>query len=63
VVTLSSSDGAAPASEHAQLVIRPEIQNVGLFEFHMLDVLRAAGRRAARQVLNDAAAERPAMTT
>jgi NTE family protein len=56
IVTLSSTDGAALAEEHAQLVIRPRNDDIGLFEFHMLDELRASGRRAARAALSGAAA-------
>ena len=62
IVTLSSSDGAALAAKHAQLIVRPHIEHVGLFEFHMLDDLRAAGRREARRVLA-AAADATAGTT
>jgi predicted acylesterase/phospholipase RssA len=51
IVTLSSVDGAALAEEHAQLVIRPRNDDVGLFEFHMLDDLRVSGRRAAREAM------------
>jgi predicted acylesterase/phospholipase RssA len=51
IVTLSSADGAMLAAKHASLVIRPGNEGVGLFEFHQLDVLRGAGRRAARQAL------------
>ena len=51
IVTLSSIDGATLAEQYAQLVIRPRDEHVGLFEFHMLDELRASGRRAARAAM------------
>ena len=52
IVTLSASDSAALAAEHSDLVIRPQVSHVGTFEFHMLDTLKAAGRRAAREALD-----------
>ena len=51
-VTLGSQDGAALAEQHAALVIRPESDGVGMLEFHMLDEMRASGRRAARAALS-----------
>ncbi|MFY9807873.1 MAG: hypothetical protein WCC65_16830 [Pseudonocardiaceae bacterium] len=36
----------------ADVVIRPDVQGVGLLEFHQLDRMRAAGRAAARTVVD-----------
>jgi NTE family protein len=53
---LGSADTAEIAREHADLVITPEDGGVGLFEFHQLDLAKEAGRRAAREALEDAPA-------
>jgi NTE family protein len=54
---LGSTDTAAAARAHADLVITPENKGVGMLEFHQLDRLREAGREAARAALaNDGAA-------
>ena len=50
-VTLGASDEASAAAEHAALVIRPPVREVGLFAFARLDELRMRGRRAAEQAL------------
>jgi NTE family protein len=44
---LTTSDTLAQANRHADLVILPDHEDVGALEFHMLDSLRSAGRRAA----------------
>ncbi|HUB35249.1 MAG TPA: DHA2 family efflux MFS transporter permease subunit [Solirubrobacteraceae bacterium] len=44
---LTTSDTLAQANRYAELVILPDHEDVGALEFHMLDSLRAAGRRAA----------------
>ena len=51
LVLMGSVDTAEAARRHADLVILPEDDGVGLFEFHMLDTMRQAGRRAARRAL------------
>jgi predicted acylesterase/phospholipase RssA len=56
LVLLGSVDTAEAARRHADLVILPEDDGVGLFEFHMLDTMRESGRRAARQALANAPA-------
>ena len=48
---MGSVDTTEAARRHADLVILPEEDGVGLFEFHMLDSMREAGRRAARHAL------------
>jgi NTE family protein len=54
VVTLASVDTAEAARRHADLVIAPQADGVGLLEFHQLDRMRAEGRRAARMALETA---------
>jgi predicted acylesterase/phospholipase RssA len=51
LVLMGSVDTAEAARRHADLVILPEDDGVGLFEFHMIDTMREAGRRAARHAL------------
>ena len=51
LVLMGSVDTAEAARRHADLVIVPDDDGVGLFEFHMLDTMREAGRRAARRAL------------
>ena len=53
VMLLSESDDARRRS-FADLLIRPDFEGVGILEFHMLDEMRAAGRRAARRALAQA---------
>ncbi len=48
---LGGGANTAAALERADLVITPETRGVGLLEFHQLDQMRAAGRRAARVAL------------
>ena len=55
-LTLGSVDTAAAAQRYADLVITPRDQGAGMLEFHLLDDLRAAGRRAARRALQQAPA-------
>ena len=54
LVLMGSVDTAEAARRHADLVIQPDDDGVGLFEFHMLDTMREAGRRAARHALVNA---------
>ena len=50
-LTLGSVDTAAAAQRYAELVVRPRDLGAGMLEFHLLDDLRAEGRRAARAAL------------
>ena len=50
-ITLGSVDTNEAAARHADLVIRPDSGGAGIFEFHQIDPLREAGRRAAREAL------------
>ena len=54
MLLLASSDTSQAAREHAQLVIKPRAEGVGLLEFHQLDAAREAGRIAAREALDAA---------
>jgi predicted acylesterase/phospholipase RssA len=53
VMLLSEADDARRRS-FADLLIRPDFDGVGILEFHMLDEMREAGRRAARRALEEA---------
>jgi NTE family protein len=53
---LGSVDTAEAARTHAQLVITPPNHGVGMLEFHQLDRMREAGRRAAGDALDRAEA-------
>jgi NTE family protein len=57
VLTLGSADTTDAARRHADLVITPRPEGVGLLEFHQLDAAREAGRVAARAALEDAPGE------
>jgi predicted acylesterase/phospholipase RssA len=48
---LGSLEAAEEARRSAAVVVTPEGDGVGLLEFHQVDELRAAGRRAAREAL------------
>ncbi len=54
VMLLGSSNTSEAARRHADLIVRPLPDGVGLLEFHQLDAALQAGRVAARQVLEDA---------
>jgi len=54
VVLLGSENTSEAAQRHADLVIRPRAQGIGLLEFHQLDTAREAGRMAAREALERA---------
>jgi NTE family protein len=54
---LATSDTSEQAHSHADLVIAPEPEDVGALEFHMIDSMRAAGRRAALDALEHAPPE------
>jgi predicted acylesterase/phospholipase RssA len=47
---LSESDSDRRRS-FADVLIRPDHEGIGILEFHMLDRMRAAGRRAAAEAL------------
>jgi predicted acylesterase/phospholipase RssA len=54
LLLLGSEDTSAAARRHADLVIKPRAQGVGLLEFGQLDTAREAGRAAAREALDRA---------
>jgi predicted acylesterase/phospholipase RssA len=54
LLLLGSENTSAAARRHADLVIRPRAEGVGLLEFGSLDTAREAGRAAARQALERA---------
>jgi predicted acylesterase/phospholipase RssA len=54
LVLLGSESTSDSARRHADLVIRPRAEGVGLLEFDQLDAARAAGRTAARDALERA---------
>jgi NTE family protein len=54
VLLLGSANTSDAARRHADLVIKPRAEGVGLLEFHQLDAAREAGRAAAREALETA---------
>ena len=60
VLLLGSSNTSETARRHADLVIKPRAEGVGLLEFHQLDAAREAGRIAAREALEQAASRESA---
>ncbi len=56
ILLLGSENTSASARRHADLVIRPRAEGVGLLEFEQLDAAREAGRVAAREALERAPA-------
>jgi NTE family protein len=52
-VTAGSRDSVAAARTHADLVIRPAVDRIGLMEFQRLADVRETGRRAARAALSE----------
>jgi predicted acylesterase/phospholipase RssA/CRP-like cAMP-binding protein len=50
-LTVGSVDTAAAARRHAELVIQPQLEGIGLMDWRRLDDARAAGREAARLAL------------
>ncbi len=54
VLSLGSANTSEAARRHADLVIKPRAEGVGLLEFHQLDAAVEAGRVAARAALEDA---------
>jgi predicted acylesterase/phospholipase RssA/CRP-like cAMP-binding protein len=56
VLLLGSANTSDAARRHADLVIKPRAEGVGLLEFTQLDAAREAGRVAAREALEHAPA-------
>jgi NTE family protein len=56
LLLLGSQNTSQAARRHADLMIRPRAEGVGLLEFASLDTAREAGRAAARQALERAPA-------
>jgi predicted acylesterase/phospholipase RssA len=56
VLLLGSANTSDAARRHADLVIKPRAEGVGLLEFHQLDAAREAGRKAALEALERAPA-------
>ena len=54
VLLLGSQNTSESARRHANLIIKPRAQGIGLLEFHQLDAAREAGRVAAREALAQA---------
>jgi EmrB/QacA subfamily drug resistance transporter len=54
LLLLASSNTSGAAERHADLVINPRNEGIGLLEFHQLDRAREAGRRAAHAALEQA---------
>jgi NTE family protein len=55
VLLLGSANTSDAARRHADVVIKPRAEGVGLLEFHQLDAAREAGRAAARDMLENGA--------
>jgi predicted acylesterase/phospholipase RssA len=56
VLLLGSANTSDAARRHADVVIKPRAEGVGLLEFHQLDAAVEAGRAAAREALESAPA-------
>jgi NTE family protein len=56
VLLLGTANTSEAARRHADLLIKPRAEDVGLFEFHQIDAARDAGREAARDALEVAPA-------
>jgi NTE family protein len=56
VLLLGSANTSESARRHADLVVTPRAEGVGLLEFHQIDAAREAGRVAARAALDSAPA-------
>jgi NTE family protein len=50
-IVLGSVDTAAHAQAHADLVIAPTVEGIGLLEWKRIEDMRAAGRKAAKEAL------------
>jgi EmrB/QacA subfamily drug resistance transporter len=55
VLLLGSANTSDAARAHADLIIKPRNEGVGLLEFHQIDAAREAGRAAAREALEQGA--------
>jgi predicted acylesterase/phospholipase RssA len=55
VLLLGSANTSEAARRHADLVIKPRVEGIGLLEFHQIDAAREAGRAAARAALEQSA--------
>jgi len=55
VLLLGSANTGDAARAHAELIIKPRNEGVGLLEFHQIDAAREAGRAAAREALEQGA--------
>lgn len=53
-VLFGSADTRAAAQRHADLVITPAGEGIGLLEFHQIDRAIESGRRAAHEALDGA---------
>jgi predicted acylesterase/phospholipase RssA len=53
ILLMGSANTTEAARRHADVIITPRTEGVGLLEFHQLDRAREAGRAAARAVLED----------
>ncbi len=53
-LTVGSINTAAAAAQHADLVIRPNVEGVGMLDWSQLERVRQAGRLAAVKALEDA---------
>jgi predicted acylesterase/phospholipase RssA len=51
-VVLGSIDTAEAARKHADVVIAPAVQGIGLTEFDRIGEIRSQGSAAAREALN-----------
>jgi predicted acylesterase/phospholipase RssA len=54
LVVLGMVDTAGAAREHGAIVIEPDNSDVGILDFHLLDRMREAGRRATAEALERA---------
>jgi NTE family protein len=54
LITIASVDSKNAAQVHADLLVTPGNDDVGVLEFHQLDRMRDAGRRAAQAALEQA---------
>jgi EmrB/QacA subfamily drug resistance transporter len=52
VLLLGSTNTSDAARRHADIIIKPNAEGVGLLEFHQLDAAREAGRTATREALD-----------
>jgi NTE family protein len=52
-ITVGSADTAEAARRHADLVIQPQVEGVGLVDWRQLDAVIEVGRATAREALED----------